>query len=135
MFGLDYLQCVDVNECERDNACGQGARCTNLRGSHTCECPEGFKGDPYNGGCIDIDECLSQPCGENAVCTNVPGSFSCTCKDGFQGDPSKSCTGLIDNHFYSFKPYKQKLSPEKSITSRHFCLIIVFVTTTIQTIS
>lgn len=37
-------ECVDINECGRQNACGINAKCINIPGSYKCICPPGFSG-------------------------------------------------------------------------------------------
>ena len=39
----------DVDECLGNTACGSNALCVNTVGNHTCECQQGFQGNPYNG--------------------------------------------------------------------------------------
>jgi hypothetical protein len=39
----------DIDECAKPNACGLNALCQNTPGNYTCQCPEGFDGNPYNG--------------------------------------------------------------------------------------
>lgn len=36
--------CIDVNECGKQNSCGVNAKCINLPGSYKCICPQGFSG-------------------------------------------------------------------------------------------
>ena len=93
---------MDINECELRESCGSGARCINERGSHRCECPAGFTGDPHGSGCVDVDECsLPNACGINAICSNSPGTYSCTCPKGFKGDAFKECSGMCLQSSYS----------------------------------
>lgn len=40
---------LDIDECSRPGACGSNALCINTVGNHTCQCQEGFTGDPYTG--------------------------------------------------------------------------------------
>ncbi|CAJ0590960.1 unnamed protein product [Cylicocyclus nassatus] len=37
--------CIDVNECNRPNACPPNAHCVNTLGSFRCDCPAGFGPD------------------------------------------------------------------------------------------
>ena len=39
----------DIDECLKPGACGSNAICINSVGNHTCQCLEGFSGNPYNG--------------------------------------------------------------------------------------
>ncbi|XP_041012967.1 wall-associated receptor kinase 2-like [Juglans microcarpa x Juglans regia] len=46
--GNPYLHdgCQDINECQvRKRACKAPAKCTNIEGSFTCTCPDGYEGD------------------------------------------------------------------------------------------
>ncbi|XP_041012314.1 wall-associated receptor kinase 2-like [Juglans microcarpa x Juglans regia] len=46
--GNPYLPhgCQDINECQlRKPACNATAKCTNIEGSFTCTCPDGYEGD------------------------------------------------------------------------------------------
>ena len=71
------------------------AECVNYPGNYTCQCREGYIGDPYSG-CVDVDECAkSNICGPNAICTNVDGGYQCDCPQGFQGD-ARSTIGCQD---------------------------------------
>lgn len=83
--------CIDINECDISLAlverCGKNANCTNTLGSFTCQCPEGYSGDPFKQ-CFDIDECqIAGACGLGADCINREGSFTCECADGTIPDP------------------------------------------------
>ncbi|RWS29323.1 hypothetical protein B4U80_00125, partial [Leptotrombidium deliense] len=94
--------CVDVNECDASHGpsglCGQGALCTNIPGSHHCNCAPGFTGDPFRY-CEDVDECSRKygpygQCGEGAVCQNVLGGYHCSCPPGFTGNPREKCIDI-----------------------------------------
>jgi len=46
-FNKKRQKCTDINECKKGLAkCGENAVCKNLDGSYTCECLEGFEGNP-----------------------------------------------------------------------------------------
>ncbi|XP_053532097.1 adhesion G protein-coupled receptor E5 isoform X1 [Ictalurus punctatus] len=93
-IGYQVLQgtCVDENECEYENTCGEHSVCLNTNGSYYCQCTKGFTSGTTNftattGQCRDINECTensTSPCPENAVCVNTIGSYQCTCLPGFQ---------------------------------------------------
>lgn len=83
--------CIDVDECDTSvgpvGRCGVNALCSNLPGSFTCQCPEGFTGDALKQ-CVDIDECeVEGACGTGAECINREGSFACECPEGTVPDP------------------------------------------------
>lgn len=114
------LKCIrsfaDINECLSNNACGSNALCINTVGNYTCECLEGFVGNPYDGvsraidleqsgkfarvslhdynrpslQCVDVNECRSNPCGSGAKCVNQIGGYVCQCPPGSDGDPYSS---------------------------------------------
>ncbi|XP_067877053.1 adhesion G protein-coupled receptor E3-like isoform X7 [Heterodontus francisci] len=83
--------CHENNECfQNPPVCGPNTICYNTVGSFYCLCQKGFitssgltNFTDDNTGCIDINECLTNPCGPNLTCTNVPGDYYCTCKEGF----------------------------------------------------
>ncbi|KAL2473593.1 Wall-associated receptor kinase-like 8 [Forsythia ovata] len=43
--GNPYLECHDINECEKPNKCLPFGTCTNTLGSYNCSCPDGYHGD------------------------------------------------------------------------------------------
>lgn len=81
---LGPLGCVGSDEplirCEEASECGPNAECT----FRICACDEGFR--LTEDGCVDIDECLSNPCETGVSCTNLEGSFECGCGPGFEAD-------------------------------------------------
>ena len=46
---MSSLLSTDINECLKPNVCGSNAVCLNQVGNHTCQCLEGFQGNPYDG--------------------------------------------------------------------------------------
>lgn len=40
-----------MNECEKEDACGDNQRCSNSDGSYTCTCLEGFDDLNSDGNC------------------------------------------------------------------------------------
>lgn len=73
-------ECIDINECEENGRqiCGFGAICINTLGSHECQCPRGYSGDPYNGLCAPAQKRCSndQECSANEKCVQ-PGECVC----------------------------------------------------------
>ena len=49
-----FLLFADIDECLKPGACGSNALCINTVGNHTCQCQEGFTGNPYNGVCYTL---------------------------------------------------------------------------------
>lgn len=85
----------DIDECQKPNACGLNTNCINVPGNYSCECREGFYGNPYDG-CVDVDECADpKACGPGANCVNLEGSYRCDCPPGFHGD-ARSALGCVD---------------------------------------
>ncbi|KAL3837629.1 hypothetical protein ACJMK2_022975, partial [Sinanodonta woodiana] len=78
----------DIDECTQvPNICSDPfSVCTNLAGTYTCQCVDGFKKNE-SGRCQDIDEC-SDPywnkCSQ--LCSNTLRGFTCGCKQGYQLD-------------------------------------------------
>ncbi|KAK0067591.1 fibrillin-3, partial [Biomphalaria pfeifferi] len=76
--------CQDVNECakrERNN-CSQD--CRNYEGGFSCSCFPGFKFDPLNKTCTDVDECQIGLHNCKQLCQNTDGSYRCSCLDGWK---------------------------------------------------
>ncbi|XP_044850507.1 adhesion G protein-coupled receptor E5-like [Mauremys mutica] len=101
--------CRDIDECQGLNPpdCGPHANCTNVPGSYSCSCIDGY--EPSAGkakfinasekSCQDIDECQRNAtiCEPHGNCINMPGSYMCKCSWGFgksQKDTAKICTEL-----------------------------------------
>ncbi|CAD6188275.1 unnamed protein product [Caenorhabditis auriculariae] len=93
-FELVEAECKDINECDSSHMCHSKAVCSNLNGSYSCACVEGFRGDGFM--CEDVDECERRPCHPNAECTNSEGSFACKCAEGFTGDGVKECMNPLE---------------------------------------
>ncbi|XP_058513644.1 fibrillin-3 [Ochotona princeps] len=88
----DGATCRDVDECAggRQDCHARGMLCKNLIGTFACVCPPGLRPQPGPGqGCIDEDECHTQPglCA-HGHCVNTVGSFRCNCDAGFQPSPT-----------------------------------------------
>uniref|UniRef100_A0A4W2F136 Uncharacterized protein n=1 Tax=Bos indicus x Bos taurus TaxID=30522 RepID=A0A4W2F136_BOBOX len=72
----------DVDECASPSPCGPHGTCTNLAGSFSCTCHEGYSGPSCDQ---DIDDCDPNPCLNGGSCQDGVGSFSCSCLPGFAG--------------------------------------------------
>ncbi|XP_062866442.1 adhesion G protein-coupled receptor E5 isoform X2 [Trichomycterus rosablanca] len=83
-------ECIDEDECNPVNLCGNNSRCFNTPGSYYCQCREGYTAKTINftaitGQCKDVNECFEKnPCPENSRCLNTAGSYWCECSTGFQ---------------------------------------------------
>ncbi|XP_041349293.1 fibulin-2-like [Gigantopelta aegis] len=89
--------CVDNNPCE------QG--CTDLSGGRVrCGCFDGFRLNPDEATCSDIDECAERlaTCGPREQCVNVIGRYSCQpieCPRGYVQNPvTGRCEQKVDCH-------------------------------------
>nr|AQT19789.1 hypothetical protein Smed-vldlr [Schmidtea mediterranea] len=84
-----------VDNCQR-NDCklipngGCSHFCTNFFTYIKCHCPLGYKLQPDNRTCVDIDECSASPSKCNQICKNTPGSYECSCYDGYRQNQHNS---------------------------------------------
>jgi len=68
--------CVDIDECENDNACAEDAVCTNLPGAFECDCEEDKWGDGYNF-CMDPAPCHPGGDDSGARVTTMAATSQC----------------------------------------------------------
>lgn len=89
-FSLCFYAAVsfeDVNECLEDHRCSPHATCSNLPGTYTCTCKQGYTGNGIV--CKDINECLNYDiCDQGKMCVNTDPGYQCQQVDG---KTSKSC--------------------------------------------
>ncbi|XP_078666070.1 uncharacterized protein LOC144908390 [Branchiostoma floridae x Branchiostoma belcheri] len=78
----DPVPTCTQDQCATDNG-GCAHNCTNVPGSYTCSCRQGFALMTDNHGCEDTDECASSNGGCEQTCTNTPGGFLCSCQHGY----------------------------------------------------
>ncbi|XP_071515843.1 hemicentin-1-like [Panulirus ornatus] len=88
-FVYDEGECKDVDECALTERCQH--RCHNTFGSYVCLCPPGYRLNPNQRTCDDIDECFERnvECGGDELCFNLRGSYKCVstpCPPEYQRD-------------------------------------------------
>lgn len=44
-----YFLHIDINECLQPGVCGPNAVCRNVPGNFTCDCKDGYRGNPITG--------------------------------------------------------------------------------------
>eukprot|EP00117_Sycon_ciliatum_P038320 scpid43275/ scgid4922/ Fibulin-2 len=104
--GSDLI-CEDVDECGAMTAtCANNSGCINSVGSYSCKCNAGFKASNTSSvageqGCVNVNECLSQPCNHGYKCLDTIGSFSCVCNDDTLLSNGTHCFGLPSNTGHS----------------------------------
>ncbi|XP_067419550.1 adhesion G protein-coupled receptor E5 [Emydura macquarii macquarii] len=99
--------CRDIDECLGPSRadCGPNAHCTNMPGSYSCSCIDGYKSSSgkatFRGTsesiCQDIDKCKSynlNNCSPSAECINTEGSYRCECWPGYSRLTNTECTEL-----------------------------------------
>ena len=100
--GLIEDQCVDIDECLKQNICQENTKCRNTPGSYSCDCLDGYEGD----SCEDIDECTSgTKCHAKAECQNTEGNYTCSCQEGYFGTGFTCLRGECND---AFCPINQK---------------------------
>ncbi|KAJ0180839.1 hypothetical protein K1T71_002924 [Dendrolimus kikuchii] len=81
--GLGCVLCLEQD-------CESGGRCTDVRTSYACTCPQGYAGDYCQ---IDVDECETNQCENGATCKDEVAAYTCICPEGFEG---KLCEVDVD---------------------------------------
>ncbi|CAG2101907.1 unnamed protein product, partial [Medioppia subpectinata] len=77
---------ICIAGCRADGDCSINQICANTQ----CICVPGFEFKTGHG-CVDVNECLSNPCHETAICENIAGSYRCMCAEGEIGDGFTGC--------------------------------------------
>ncbi|CAM5117748.1 unnamed protein product [Natator depressus] len=92
--------CQAIDECQGPSPadCGPHANCTNVPGSYSCSCTDGY--EPSSGN-ARFTHARENTCQVLASVTPVVRSYRCTCSWGFgksQRDSSKICTDINECH-------------------------------------
>ncbi|KAL8124770.1 hypothetical protein AgCh_012427 [Apium graveolens] len=100
---LDWVlgnQSCDGAQKSNGYACQSNTNCINSTNDllgYTCECRQGFRGNPYlSPGCQDVDECANpnkKRC--EKMCTNTIGGYYCSCPHGYYGNGRVNSEGCI----------------------------------------
>lgn len=130
------FRCVDP--CIVSNECGLSADCVSRHHQSTCQCRDGFSGDPFlecasyecqtnedcptNKFCLRnqcLDPCVvNDPCGRNAVCTVGHYTVSCKCPPTTVGDPLIECISQPP----SFEPVALECEIDSDCSSGLACI-------------
>ena len=75
---------------------------SNIDGSYTCSCQNGYELSNDNHTCTDIDECtVNDNGGCEQICHNTNGSYYCSCLPAyFLSNNSHNCTGKVITIFF-----------------------------------
>ncbi|XP_065196888.1 slit homolog 1 protein-like [Sycon ciliatum] len=128
--GSDLI-CEDVDECGAMTAtCANNSGCINSVGSYSCKCNAGFKASNTSSvageqGCVNVNECYSQPCNHGYKCMDTIGSFSCVCNGEDEMSNGTHCFGLPSNTGQSDATTDTPISV--AIVAVHACLGVVFI--------
>lgn len=124
MTGDPYRYCYSVpvyvpsteekNPCN-PSPCGINSICRSHGSSASCECIQGYSGNPYEYGCKPectinsdcelskscsnykcVDPCVGGVCGYNAICKAINHAPICSCPQGMVGNPFVSCTPALE---------------------------------------
>ncbi|VEN50381.1 unnamed protein product, partial [Callosobruchus maculatus] len=98
-------ECVLNSDCPRDKACinrkckdpcpgicGQNAECAVFNHVPSCNCLQGYSGNPFVF-CSKVEAppptnpCSPTPCGPNSQCREFNGQAVCSCLQGYIGSP------------------------------------------------
>lgn len=72
------------------SACPTNSQPNNV--TSVCECQLGYTQVESGNGCVNIDECQSNPCDNGATCTDTDGSFTCQCLEDWGGRLCDKCS-------------------------------------------
>lgn len=73
----DANGCVDIDECQTDQPCGDHGQCVNKVGTYGCTCEEGF--EEKAGTCHAVDHCQTNNGGCEGPCTDSTAGAVCAC--------------------------------------------------------
>lgn len=69
--------CVDMDECQMGNPCGDHGKCQNTPGDYACDCEPGFQS--VSGSCMPAGDCQTNNGGCEGTCENAPTGPRCAC--------------------------------------------------------
>ena len=83
-----------TKKCISNDECGNDAYCE--RRSGVCRCRPGFRGEPPNSVCQDVDECEEDldDCHSSSRCVNYHGGYQCLCAIGYRKTLSGDCEDI-----------------------------------------
>jgi hypothetical protein len=82
--------CVDVDECQAGNPCGDHGRCRNTAGDYQCDCDPGYQA--VSGMCMSSGGCSTNNGGCETMCQEASSGIQCSCaQDEWLKADRKSC--------------------------------------------
>jgi Coagulation Factor Xa inhibitory site/Calcium-binding EGF domain len=89
-FTPRLAMCVDVDECQAGNPCGDHGRCRNTPGDYQCDCDPGYQN--VSGVCMPSGGCSTNNGGCETTCQETPSGVQCSCaQDEWLKADRKSC--------------------------------------------
>ena len=84
MRGYTGQNCeVDIDYCQSNDACRNGATCLDGVQGYTCNCTQGWYGEHC---AVNPDDCGGHACANGASCVDGLGGYSCSCAAGWTGE-------------------------------------------------
>ena len=88
------MSCNDINECQNGmHNCNMAAKCSNVIGSFSCECNEGWEGDGVTCQNIAETERALFECPDNSFKSEIGDLLECICHPGYvmSTEPGVGC--------------------------------------------